>query len=576
GADRRVDNVGATTQVALDGSGSSDPNGDPLSYSWTQVSGPAVALSGATTVMPTFTFDPAGATVDQVVAFDLVVSDGTTSATDRVTLTLGVNPAPVLVVTQPQPQTNYVPGTPVELDASGTNDPNGDTLTYNWVQVGGPDVTLVNPNSATPTFTYDPDGTGGGPIVVAKPSATTAPSQATANAGPVTFTFQVTVSDGVNTSSPETVSITLDPDLAPVAEAGAAQTLNRPEAGAVIQLDGSASVDPDGNALTYQWSQVSGRSVSLTDVNGPNAAFTYSVPAGGRPDEERFVFSLTVNDGARSSTADTVEIVITDDNVVPVADAGTDIGSVNGGQTVQLDAGGSSDADGDTLTYSWAQVSGPSVTLQGADTATPTFTAPNVATNAALVFEVTVGDGTDTATDQVSVSVQPSGSITIIQAITGRDAGFSFVSNIPELNATLTTANGAGQLQADNLAAGSYTVTAADARDAGFALTNLVCTDPDGSVDLANRTANINLSAGEDVVCTFTSVNSREAAQDAIREAVALRSRLLLSAEPGRQRRIDRLEGRVAANGGSNLAGFQLPGSQSLPLTASASEGRMA
>ena len=41
--------------VTLDGSGSSDPDGDPLSYAWTQVSGPTVALSDATAAQPTFT-----------------------------------------------------------------------------------------------------------------------------------------------------------------------------------------------------------------------------------------------------------------------------------------------------------------------------------------------------------------------------------------------------------------------------------------------------------------------------------------------------------------------------------------
>jgi hypothetical protein len=72
--------------VTLDGSGSFDANGDPLTYAWTLTSKPAesvAALTGATTVSPTFTADLAG---NYVVS--LVVNDGTAnSAPDTVTIT---------------------------------------------------------------------------------------------------------------------------------------------------------------------------------------------------------------------------------------------------------------------------------------------------------------------------------------------------------------------------------------------------------------------------------------------------------------------------------------------------------
>ena len=90
-------------------------------------------------------------------------------------------------------------------------------------------------------------------------------------------------------------------------------------------------------------------------------------------------------------------------NNAPVADAGPDQ-TVDAGDSVSLDGGGSSDPDGDTLTYAWTQTSGPSVTLSGASSAAPSFTAPNAA--ATLVFSLTVNDGTDdSAPDTVTVTV---------------------------------------------------------------------------------------------------------------------------------------------------------------------------
>lgn len=81
------------------------------------------------------------------------------------------------------------------------------------------------------------------------------------------------------------------------------------------------------------------------------------------------------------------------------------------GQTVSFDARNTYSKAG-PVTYSWAQVQGdepaPAVTIVGADTATPSFAAPELpanADNAEVVLRVTAADALGSASDQVSVGV---------------------------------------------------------------------------------------------------------------------------------------------------------------------------
>lgn len=86
--------VAPAATVTLNGTGSSDPEAGSLTYSWTQVSGPAVSLSSSTVAQPTFT---APASVDEAtLVFGLTVTDPEAQASGQDTVTINVAPAPFM------------------------------------------------------------------------------------------------------------------------------------------------------------------------------------------------------------------------------------------------------------------------------------------------------------------------------------------------------------------------------------------------------------------------------------------------------------------------------------------------
>jgi hypothetical protein len=272
---------GAT--VTLDGSGSSDPGGDALTYAWTLTAvpgGSAAALSDATAVGPTFDTDMAGSYVAQ-----LIVNDGTDdSLADTVTTTVG-NVAPTADAGPDQP--GVLQGATVTLDGSGSSDPGGDALTYAWTLTsvpGGSAAALSDATAVGPTFDTDMSGS---------------------------YVAQLIVNDGTDDSLADTVTTTVG-NVAPTADAGPDQA-DVPQYATVI-LDGSGSSDPGGDTLTYAWTLTTvpaGSAAVLDDATAVTPSFDTDVVGN-------YVAELIVNDGTDNSAPDAISVAVIDAPAAPV------------------------------------------------------------------------------------------------------------------------------------------------------------------------------------------------------------------------------------------------------------------
>ncbi|MBI5897272.1 MAG: discoidin domain-containing protein [Desulfobacterales bacterium] len=514
--------------VQLTGSQSYDPDGDPITYLWSQTSGPSVVLSDRFAADPTFTA-PSGLAANTVLGFTLTVNDGqTNSAPAQVNVTVlaaqPVNHAPVANAGIDQTVQSAVQ---VILNGTSSNDPDGDPITYQWIQTGGASVTLSNATAAVPTFiapsgllaeevlnfalTVNDGQLNSTPsvvrVTVQMPAATgvniaplataTASSQANVTysaaqaidgcidgypgdstcewiakytavkigawlqltwSGPHVIdrivlydrpntsdqitSATITMSDGstlvvgplnnngsateYNFAPVEVTSLRMTVnsvrgnvglseievfdtaasgiDRSPVAQVGSAQTVSE---NAFVQLTGSQSFDPDGDTITYLWTQISGPVVLLSDSTAADPTFNAPV---GISSNAVLTFELIVSDAELDSPPAQVNITVLASqpaNLAPIANAGSNH-TVQQVEIVTLNGSASTDPNGDALTYQWTQTSGQPVVLSDGFAASPTFTAPSGASaDEVLRFELIVNDGAlNSAASAVQVTVQ--------------------------------------------------------------------------------------------------------------------------------------------------------------------------
>ncbi|HET9599728.1 MAG TPA: FG-GAP-like repeat-containing protein [Anaeromyxobacteraceae bacterium] len=265
--------------VALDGSRSWDPDGDPLTHAWVQLSGPSVALAG-TGAIAQFT---APTVTGQVrLAFSLVVSDGEASSA-----------AALLEVTVVPVGANWPPTANAGADQTAArnasvaltgwgSDREYDPLTYRWTQTSGPTVTLSGATGPYAAFT--------------------------APAVECDLGFQLAVSDAMSTSLDDVVVHVRNqaPSVSVVIAPASPGTLDDLVASAT-------AVDPDGDPVTLTWSWKR-NGAAVASATGP------TLPAGETTRGDVLTVMAVASDGALVGTAE-ASVTIRDTPPILASDA---------------------------------------------------------------------------------------------------------------------------------------------------------------------------------------------------------------------------------------------------------------
>ena len=282
--------------VTIDGSLSADPELSPLEYSWSLTSPTCSSLTSGSlynegTATPSFVPDCEGMYVVSV-----VVSDGTQWSDPAICSVEVASENRIPFADAGKTETlGGCASNPFQLNGHGSYDQDGDTLTYSWSVVSVPtDSTASDSNfddqaSSTPWFSWDVMGS---------------------------YTFQLQVHDGTSWSAPDLVDVSIgdiDDNHRPIANAGdstevevSASCQNTSYSSDctdctpfTILLDGSGSMDVDGDLMSFNWTESSG----VLGIVTPTSAVTSAIIPTQTPGTTlSFDVTLEVADCQQSDT----------------------------------------------------------------------------------------------------------------------------------------------------------------------------------------------------------------------------------------------------------------------------------
>ncbi|MDQ1773074.1 cadherin domain-containing protein, partial [Labilibaculum euxinus] len=259
------------------------------------------------------------------------------------------------------------------------------------------------------------------------------------------YTYTVTVSDGINTSASETITINITDvnDVTPVVTASqsfsiAENTANSGAVGTVLATDGDA-----GTSFSA-WTETGGTGASIFEINASSGAITVTDNSGiDYETTTSYTYTVTVSDGINTSASETITINITDVNdVAPVVTASQSFGIAeniaNSGAVGTVLA---TDGDAGTSFSAWTETGGTGASIfeinasSGAITVTDN-SGIDYETTTSYTYTVTVSDGTNTsAAETIAINITD---VNDVAPVVTASQSFSIAENIANSGAVGT------------------------------------------------------------------------------------------------------------------------------------------
>ena len=253
--------------------------------------------------------------------------------------------------------------TVVTLSGEQSTDPHNQNISYKWEQLSGEPVTLSSNSDVDVSFTT--------PVV------------AVGETKDLHFALTVVNPQGLTSITSFTLHV-VHLNHPPVVTTDHELTVME---GNPVTLMASAT-DPDGDTMTYAWTQDSGSKVTLSN---PTALTTmFNAPSVGPNGNATLHFTITANDGNGGTGSDSVTVNVISASTYKIAtlSCGPIIRSHEGGSATLTEA--VDNPSNAPLTYQWAQTSGMLIPISSTTNIAPTVTLPTGSGGSVYAFQLTV------------------------------------------------------------------------------------------------------------------------------------------------------------------------------------------